>query len=63
MIFKVCPYCGAHLDPGEKCDCQGTKKEAALLQQKRPQIKVHTASLADRRLEVKYAVRKVGEIK
>lgn len=19
--FKVCPYCGAHLDPGEVCDC------------------------------------------
>lgn len=20
-FFKVCPICGAHLDPGEKCDC------------------------------------------
>lgn len=19
--YKTCPYCGAHLDPGEKCDC------------------------------------------
>lgn len=19
--FKVCPHCGAHLDPGEVCDC------------------------------------------
>lgn len=19
--FKVCPRCGAHLDPGETCDC------------------------------------------
>ena len=19
--FITCPYCGAHLDPGEKCDC------------------------------------------
>lgn len=18
---KICPLCGAHLDPGEKCDC------------------------------------------
>lgn len=26
--FKVCPICGSHLDPGERCDCQG-KKEAA----------------------------------
>ena len=21
--YKVCEYCGAHLDPGEKCDCGG----------------------------------------
>lgn len=26
--FKVCPYCGSHLDPGEKCDCG--QKEAAV---------------------------------
>lgn len=19
--YKTCPYCGAHLDPGEACDC------------------------------------------
>lgn len=25
--YKTCPYCGAHLDPGEVCDC--TKKTAA----------------------------------
>ncbi len=22
MRCKICPYCGANLDPGEKCDCQ-----------------------------------------
>lgn len=22
MGYKICPYCGAHLDPGERCDCQ-----------------------------------------
>ncbi len=22
MGYKTCPYCGAHLDPGETCDCQ-----------------------------------------
>lgn len=21
MFYKICPECGAHLDPGEKCDC------------------------------------------
>lgn len=20
-IYKICPYCGASLDPGEACDC------------------------------------------
>ena len=19
--YHTCPYCGAHLDPGERCDC------------------------------------------
>lgn len=23
--YKTCPECGAHLDPGEKCDCQEEK--------------------------------------
>ena len=22
MYFKVCPYCGSHLGPGEKCECE-----------------------------------------
>lgn len=22
MYFRVCPYCGASLDPGETCDCK-----------------------------------------
>ena len=21
--YYICPYCGAFLDPGEKCDCKG----------------------------------------
>lgn len=24
--YRTCPYCGANLDPGERCDC--TKKSA-----------------------------------
>ncbi len=27
MYYNVCPFCGANLDPGERCDCE--KKEAA----------------------------------
>ena len=22
-FYKICPDCGASLDPGEKCDCRG----------------------------------------
>lgn len=22
MMYRVCPYCGANLDPGEPCDCR-----------------------------------------
>lgn len=24
--YKTCPYCGAHLDPGEVCDCGGNNQ-------------------------------------
>lgn len=30
MGERICPYCGAHLDPEERCDCQeeeGEEKE------------------------------------
>lgn len=53
MICKVCPYCGAHLDFGERCDCEGAKKEAALLQQRRPQSDVPVSSLAEEPRNVK----------
>ena len=26
--YKTCPHCGAHLDPGERCDCQDKAKDA-----------------------------------
>ena len=22
MLYRTCEYCGAHLDPGEHCDCR-----------------------------------------
>ena len=25
--YETCPYCGAHLDRGEKCDCKNEKQE------------------------------------
>ncbi|MCQ2113318.1 MAG: hypothetical protein MJY95_08275 [Bacteroidaceae bacterium] len=27
MKYEECPYCGAHLDHGEMCDCEEAKKE------------------------------------
>ena len=27
--YRICPSCGAALDPGERCDCQDENKEAA----------------------------------
>ncbi len=57
MYYRTCPYCGAHLDPGERCDCQDKEKEAAPLQRERPQAKTPIASLADQPPEVKCAGR------
>lgn len=25
--YRICAYCGASLDPGEKCDCEGARKK------------------------------------
>lgn len=25
--YNTCPHCGAHLDPGERCDCQSPNTE------------------------------------
>lgn len=53
MYYRICPYCGAHLDFGEICDCQGKKREAVPLQRERPQGKTPITSLAATSLEVK----------
>ena len=26
MQYRTCPYCGANLDPCERCDCQEKEK-------------------------------------
>lgn len=26
-FYKICPHCGGHLDPGEKCDCQEQEEQ------------------------------------
>ncbi len=37
--YWSCPYCGLNLDPGERCDCQDEKEEAAPVRRVRPQVK------------------------
>lgn len=27
MSYRTCPYCGANLDPDEKCDCRKEEEE------------------------------------
>lgn len=27
MYYNECPHCGAHLDPGEPCDCEFERKK------------------------------------
>lgn len=36
--FRTCPNCGAHLDPGEHCDCDAQQIE----RQDVPQAEDHT---------------------
>lgn len=55
--YKTCPHCGAHLDHGERCDCQDEKREAAPLQRERPQNKATNISLTGPRPEVKRPLR------
>jgi len=53
VYYRTCPHCDAHLDPGERCDCQDKKEEAAPLQRERPQAKTPTGSLTGASPEVK----------
>ena len=45
--YKTCPYCGAHLDPGEKCDCPAQIAEDAILKDVRLAIEKSAPSGAD----------------
>lgn len=29
--FNICPYCGANLDPGERCECQKKEQETKII--------------------------------
>ena len=36
--YKTCPACGAHLDPGESCDCAGVESKAPERAAVRPEL-------------------------
>lgn len=51
MYYRICQYCGAHLDPQEICDCFGDM-------QQKPQLKEHPietikASTADNNTSIR----------
>ena len=54
MKYKVCPFCGDHLDHGEHCDCQDRKREAAPTKQEWPQDKLSVAILSPTQAKVKH---------
>lgn len=37
--YNVCPYCGAHLDPGERCTCR-EERAAAIVPDKLETVKI-----------------------
>lgn len=43
-IYKICPHCGAHLDPGEACDCIAARY-ASLTPANRERLDSFTAKL------------------
>lgn len=36
MGSKRCPYCGAYLDPGEKCDCWDDESNSTEIKEDEP---------------------------
>ncbi|MBR3784830.1 MAG: hypothetical protein IKJ77_00260 [Firmicutes bacterium] len=53
--FEVCQKCGAHLDPGEKCDCEEVKNWwAAKLQSQKhrpiPPLRTTTAQREEKHI-------------
>ena len=44
--YKVCPNCGAHLDPGESCDCESEEKKRMEIYSKNTKINAVTGQLS-----------------
>lgn len=44
--YKICPRCGAHLDPGEPCDCEDEKKKREEFFEENLQVVPETGQMA-----------------
>ncbi len=44
--YRTCPRCGAHLDHGERCDCQEEKAETEELYRRLVKVSPGTGQLA-----------------
>lgn len=44
--YKICPRCGAHLDPGEPCDCELEENKRREFYSKNTKMNVETGQLA-----------------
>lgn len=64
MVLRVCPVCGASLDPGERCDCQ-KEKTAPVLQHRSGKVESGVTAnfsisiLHEYLEEIKHEVRKI----
>lgn len=62
MMYRICPDCGAALDPGEICDCQykeeaapgATNTQSGKVEQKSDQPNCSTSILPENKEEIKY---------
>lgn len=48
MYCRICPCCGAYLDPGERCDCTEKEEAAPKLEPlEAAQMKIITTRITD----------------
>lgn len=54
LYYHICPFCGAHLDPGERCDClQGNTPPEPQTDKKEKVSTMDTASKGENLMEMK----------
>ena len=48
--YKTCPDCGAHLDPGESCDCRSSSSAPVHTEETRDSVSYNTATGGNERM-------------